>query len=344
MALKLAKSFSIWLILILCACACTSNTASRTYDIPSATKKFEEWMSRHERDYKDVSEKAKRLKIFLENLQFIEEFNGAANRTYKVGLNKFSDLTNEEFVAAYTGYKLPSSTTRNSSQVNSFKYQGSNSIPESVDWVKKGAVNPIKNQGRCGSCWSFSVVAAVEAITQITTGVLPSLSEQQLIDCATNGNQGCQGGWMDYGFEYIINNNGISSETNYPYVGVDGTCDVQASSVAEAKISDHTDVPSNEDDMLKAVAMQPVSAALDASGDVFKNYVGGVFTGPCEADLNHAVTVVGYGTDTDGTKYWLIRNSWDVSWGESGYMRLQRDSGVEGGLCGIASKVSYPVA
>lgn len=344
MALKLAKSFSIWLILILCACACTSNTASRAYDIPSATKKFEEWMSRHGRDYKDVSEKAKRLKIFLENLQFVGEFNGAANRTYKVGLNKFSDLTNEEFVAAYTGYKLPSSTTRNSSQVNSFKYQGSNSIPESIDWVKKGAVNPIKDQRRCGSCWSFSVVAAVEAITQITTGVLPNLSEQQLIDCATDGNQGCEGGWMDNGFEYIINNNGISSQANYPYVGVDGTCDAQASSVAEAKISDHTDVPSNEDDMLKAVAMQPVSAALDASGDVFKNYAGGVFTGPCEANLNHAVTVVGYGTDTDGTKYWLIRNSWDVSWGESGYMRLQRDSGVEGGLCGVASKVSYPVA
>ncbi|KAK2632901.1 hypothetical protein EUGRSUZ_L00916 [Eucalyptus grandis] len=336
MALKLAKSFSIWLILILCACACTSNTASRAYDIPSATKKFEEWMSRHGRDYKDVSEKAKRLKIFLENLQFVEEFNGAANRTYKVGLNKFSDLTNEEFVAAYTGYKLPSSTTRNSSQVNSFKYQGSNSIPESVDWVKKGAVNPIKNQGRCKSCWSFSAVAAVEAITQITTGVLPNLSEQQLIDCATDGNQGCQGGWTDNGFD---------SETNYPYVGVDeGTCDVQASSVTEAKISDYRDVPPNEDDMLKAVAMQPVSVALDSRGAAFQYYAGDVFTGPCGTDLNHAVTVVGYGTDTDGMKYWLIRNSWNVSWGESGYMRIQRDSGVEGGLCGIASKVSYPVA
>ncbi|XP_039169657.1 zingipain-2-like [Eucalyptus grandis] len=216
--------------------------------------------------------------------------------------------------------------------------------PESVDWVKQGAVNPIKNQGQCGSCWSFSVVAAVEAITQITTGVLPNLSEQQLIDCATDGNQGCQGGWMDNGFEYIINNNGISSETNYPYVGVDSTCDVQASSVAEAKISEYRDVPPNEDDMLKAVAMQPVSVALDSSGAAFQNYAGGVFTGPCGTDLDHAVTVVGYGTDTDGMKYWLIRNSWDVSWGESGYMRIQRDSGVEGGLCGIASKVSYPVA
>ncbi|KAF7849059.1 hypothetical protein BT93_L1286 [Corymbia citriodora subsp. variegata] len=345
MAFKLAQNFSIWLILVLCTFACASNAASRAFDIPSATKKFEEWMSRHGRDYKDVAEKAKRLKIFSENLRFIEEFNGAANRTYKVGLNKFSDLTNEEFVAAYTGYKLPSSSTRrNSSQVNSFKYQGSDSIPESVDWVKKGAVNPIKNQERCGSCWSFSVVAAVEAITQITSGVLPNLSEQQLIDCATNGNQGCRGGWMDNGFEYIINNHGINSESNYPYVGVDGTCNMQASSVAKAKISDYRDVSPNEDDMLKAVVMQPVSVALDSSGAAFQNYAGGVFIGPCGTNLNHAVTVVGYGTDTDGTKYWLIRNSWDVSWGESGYMRIQRDSGVEGGLCGIASKVSYPIA
>ncbi|XP_056166986.1 zingipain-1-like [Syzygium oleosum] len=344
MPFKLAKNFSIWLILVLCACACTSDAASRAYNIPSATKKFEEWMTRHGRDYKDVAEKAKRMKIFIENLRFVEEFNRAANRTYKVGLNKFSDLTDEEFVATYTGYKSPSSTRRNSSQVHSFEYQGLNNIPESVDWVKKGAVNPIKNQGRCGSCWSFSVVATVEAITQITSGVLLNLSEQQLIDCATDGNQGCQGGWMDNGFEYIISNKGISSTSNYPYVGVDGTCDVQAESVAEAKISDYRDVPPNEDDMLKAVAMQPVSVALDSSGPAFKNYKGGVFTGPCNNNLDHAVTVVGYGTDDGGIEYWLVRNSWDVLWGENGYMRIQRNSGVEGGLCGIASKVSYPVA
>ncbi|KAF8026352.1 hypothetical protein BT93_F2980 [Corymbia citriodora subsp. variegata] len=163
MAFKLAKNFSAWLILVLCACACASNAASRAYDIPSTTQKFEEWMSRHGRHYKDVAEKAKRLKIFAENLRFVEEFNRAANRSYTVGLNHFSDLTNDEFAAAHTGF------------------EGSGGIPDSVDWVKKG------------SDWAFSVVAAVEAITQ------------QLIDCATDGNRGCQGGWMDNGFEYIIN-------------------------------------------------------------------------------------------------------------------------------------------
>ncbi|KAI3414797.1 uncharacterized protein J3R85_015835 [Psidium guajava] len=344
MASKLAKNLSICLIVVLCACACALGAAaSRAYDVPSVTKKFDEWMSRHGHDYKDVAEKAKRLKIFQENLRLIEEFNGAANRTYKLGLNKYSDLTNEEFVAAFTGYRLPPSTRRNSSQVRSFQDQGLSSIPESVNWVEKGAVNPIKYQGQCGSCWSFSVVAAVEAITQITTGELLNLSEQQLIDCATNGNYGCRGGWMDNGFQYIIDNQGISSTSDYPYTGVDGTCDNQASSIVKAKISSYTDVNPSEDDMLAAVATQPVSVALDASGYEFQHYGGGVFSGPCGDNLDHAVTVVGYGAE-DGTKYWLIRNSWDVSWGEQGYMKLQRDAGVEGGLCGIASKVSYPSA
>ncbi|XP_030465510.2 macrodontain-1-like [Syzygium oleosum] len=344
MAFKLAKNFSIWFILVFCACASTSDSASLADDIPSSTKKFEEWMTGHGRDYKDVAEKVKRFQIFLENLKFVEEFKRTANRTYKVGLNKFSDLTNEEFRATYAGYKSPSSTRSNSSQVHSFEYQGLNSIPERVNWVEQGAVNPIKLQGPCGSSWAFSVVATVEAITKIKSGMLPNLSVQQLLDCATNGgNWGCHGGLMDNGFKYIIENEGISSTSNYPYTGVDGTCDKQAASVVEAIISAYRDVPAKEDDMLKAVAMQPVSVALDSSGPAFQNYAGGVFNGPCDANLDHAVTVVGYGTDEEGTKYWLVRNSWDAPWGESGYMRIQRDSGVEGGLCGIALKVSYPI-
>ena len=172
MPFKLAKNFSIWLILVLSACACTTDAASRAYNIPSATKKFEEWMTRHGRDYNDVAEKAKRLKIFLENLRFVEEFIGAANRTYKVGLNKFSDLTNEEFRATYTGYKSPLSTRSNYSQVHSFEYQGLNDIPESVDWVKQGAVNPIKNQGQCGKKFTANYCSLSRDMRAITLPIV----------------------------------------------------------------------------------------------------------------------------------------------------------------------------
>ncbi|KAI3414815.1 uncharacterized protein J3R85_015855, partial [Psidium guajava] len=187
------------------------------------------------------------------------------------------------------------------------------------------------------SCWSYSAAAAVESITAIKTGVIPNLSEQQLIDCATNGgNHGCEGGYMDDAFEYIVQNQGISSEDTYPYVGIDSTCDTQAASIAATQISGYEDVPVSEDEILKAVAMQPVSISVDMNSDGFQNYVEGIFEGPCGANLNHAVVIVGYGTTADGVDYWLIKNSWGVMWGEEGYMRILRNSGIQGGLCGLA--------
>lgn len=149
---------------------------------------------------------------------------------------------------------------------------------------------------------------------------------------------------MDNAFEYIVQNHGISSEDTYTYVGINGTCDMKAASIAAAQISGYEDIPVSEDEILKAVAMQPVSIALDASSNKFQTYAGGVFDGPCGANLTHAVVIVGYGTTTDGVDYWLLKNSWNVTWGEEGYMRILRNSGIQGGLCGLALKASYPVA
>ncbi|CAM8985871.1 unnamed protein product [Rhodiola kirilowii] len=306
-------------------------------------QRHEEWMAQHGREYSDTVEKEKRFKIFKANVEHIELFNSAAGRSYRLSINEFADLTNEEFRNARNGYRGFSSGYKSPNSM-SFKYENATAVPLSMDWRQQGAVTPVKNQGTCGCCWAFSAVAAVEGINQLSTGKLVSLSEQELVDCDST-DQGCGGGLMDNAFDFI-QQNGLTTETNYPYQGVAGTCITnQESSNAAASITGHEDVPANsESSLLKAVANQPVSVAIDASGQDFQFYSGGVYAGPCGTSLDHGVTAVGYGTSDDGAKFWLVKNSWGSSWGEEGYIRMQRDVDAEEGLCGIAMKASYPTA
>ncbi|KAI4296902.1 hypothetical protein L6164_036822 [Bauhinia variegata] len=299
-------------------------------------------MAEHGRTYANDAEKEKRFKIFIENLKFIENFNNAGNNSYKMGLNMYSDLTPEEFISSHTGLRVPS--LPKSSKVATLRPLNLDDVPASMNWTKEGAVTPIRNQGQCGSCWAFAAAAAVEGITQIKTGKLIPLSEQQLVDCSTNGgNDGCKGGWPDNAFQYIIDNNGLANETGYPYRnGANGTCRGSLVSAA-ARISGYKRVPANnEGQLLQAVAMQPVSVNIGVHEDFIK-YERGIFKGRCNETLNHIVTIVGYGTDDGGAKYWLIKNSWGQSWGEGGYGRMLRDSGSPEGLCGIAMEASYPI-
>ncbi|XP_058756251.1 senescence-specific cysteine protease SAG39-like [Vicia villosa] len=344
MAAKTHLYLSIALLLF-CFGLLTIQVTSRTLGDNPMYERHQNWMSYYGKAYKDSQERESRLKIFAANVNYIEASNNAdSNKSYKLGINQFADLTNEEFTTSRNKFKghMCSSITRTST----FKYENASAVPSTVDWRKKGAVTPVKNQGQCGCCWAFSAVAATEGIHQLSTGKLVSLSEQELVDCNTKGvDQGCEGGLMDDAFKFIIQNHGLTTEAQYPYQGVDGTCSANQASTQAATITGYEDVPANNEQALqKAVANQPISVAIDASGSDFQFYKSGVFTGSCGTELDHGVTAVGYGVDSDGTKYWLVKNSWGTDWGEEGYIRMQMGVDAAEGLCGIAMQASYPTA
>nr|AAB37233.1 cysteine proteinase [Phalaenopsis sp. SM9108] len=308
---------------------------------------YERWRSHHTVS-RDLDEKQKRFNVFKENPRYIHDFNKRKDIPYKLRLNKFADLTNHEFRSTYAGSRINHHRSlrgsRRGGATNSFMYQSldSRSLPASIDWRQKGAVTAVKDQGQCGSCWAFSTVAAVEGINQIKTKKLLSLSEQELIDCDTDENNGCNGGLMDYAFDFIKKNGGISSEAEYPYAAEDSYCATEKKSHV-VSIDGHEDVPANdEDSLLKAVANQPVSIAIEASGYDFQFYSEGVFTGRSGTELDHGVAIVGYGKTQQGTKYWIVRNSWGAEWGEKGYIRISAASDSKR-LCGLAMEASYPI-
>ncbi|KAF9606692.1 hypothetical protein IFM89_027736 [Coptis chinensis] len=185
--------FSNILLIILSLWACQA--ASRTLNEASMLERYEQWMVQYGRVYNDATEKETRFEIFKENVKRIESLNTVGNRTYMLSVNGYENVT---------------------------------AVPSSMDWRKKGAVTPIKDQGQCGSCWAFSAVAAMEGATQLKTGKLISLSEQELVDCDTKGvDQGCEGGEMDDAFLFVQRNKGIASETTYPYTAADNTCNTK---------------------------------------------------------------------------------------------------------------------
>ncbi|KAK3446130.1 hypothetical protein EUGRSUZ_A01887 [Eucalyptus grandis] len=303
--------------------------------------RYESWLARYNRTYKSRAERLLRFQIYQANVLYVDFINRLP-LPFKLTDNGFADMTNVEFKATYLGFHRR--TNRRTDMETNVTDETDGDMPESFDWRKEGAVTPVKDQGQCGSCWAFSAVAAVEGLNQIKTGKLVSLSEQELMDCDVGKhNQGCSGGEMDTAFSFIQRNGGITSESDYPYRGRDGSCDAAMLRSHAATISGYGDVPPNDERSLQAaVARQPISVAIDAGGLEFQLYSRGIFTGICGYDLNHGVAAVGYGSE-GSRNYWIVKNSWGRDWGEDGYVRMLKGAPDRRGVCGIAMDASYPV-
>jgi cathepsin L len=315
--------------------------SARQLDEKHYQKLFTNFVGKYNKEY-EHDQFFLRYNIFKANYDLIHQHNSKANASYTMALNQFADMTAAEFKAKMTGYKpIDRSYLRSQNQKHNLhaKYVAAGS---SVDWRAKGAVTPVKNQGQCGSCWAFSTTGSTEGAVFLKTGVLTSLSEQQLVDCSTaQGNQGCNGGLMDQGFQYIISNKGLCTEASYPYTAADGSCNA-ANCQDVSPISSFTDVtPNDENALLQAVSHQPVSIAIEADQPAFQFYSTGVLDdASCGTTLDHGVLIVGYGTDAASSKdYWIVKNSWGASWGEAGYIRMVRNKNQ----CGLATDPSYPV-
>lgn len=264
-----------------------------------------------------------------------------------MALNQFSDLTSAEFGAFTNGVVR--------SQSNLIPVRATRTPREKkgdVDWVKRGAVTPAKNQGStCGDCWAFSTTGALEGAHFIATNKLVSLSEQELLDCAnqTYGNQGCVGGRFFQAAKYV-KQHGLCNETSYPYKGVQGTCKVDSIG-CKSLVTGPTSVsfgPSHsESELFDVLVKEPVSIVIEADQKCFQFYKEGILTYkecPCGqgGNLDHAVLLVGTG-EVLGVGYWTVKNSWGETWGEKGFVRLERNVGSQGeGMCLLTLDASYP--
>jgi len=298
---------------------------------------FSAWMQKHNKAYSS-SEFQARYNIFKGNMDYVRDWNSQNTETI-LGLTVMADLTNEEYQRIFLGTKI---TVESVPKPQSAEVM--DTYNATVDWRGKGAVTAIKNQGQCGSCWSFSTTGSTEGAHFLKTGNLVSLSEQNLVDCSGSyGNQGCDGGLMDQAFQYIIANKGIDTEASYPYKAVQGTCAYNAANSA-ATLSSYQDVTTGDENALAvAVQQQPVSVAIDASHISFQLYHSGIYHSIlCSTTkLDHGVLAVGFGTDTDSKRnYWIVKNSWGTSWGQEGYIYMSKDRDNN---CGIATSASYPI-
>jgi len=317
----------------------------------ASQEEWEAWKEEYGREYQDVEEESYRYSIFERNLLLINNHNADYDNglvTFTLGMNQFGDMHTMEIQSILLGFKQEDPSVNENRPI--LKADKQENLPEEVDWRPSGAVTPVKDQAMCGSCWAFSATGSLEGQHYLKTNKSVSLSEQNLVDCSKKeGNMGCFGGLMDNAFKYIKINNGIDTEESYPYTARNGKCKFNPDNVG-ATVTGFVDIKHGSEEALeKAVAtVGPISVGIDAHLPTFHFYKKGVYhdTACSSVHLDHGVLAVGYGVDNstmtngDGKKYWLVKNSWNTSWGDEGYIKMAKDAG---NACGIASQASYPL-
>ena len=322
---------------------------------PSLVDNFIEWTRAYKMQYTSLEHYNLVYNKWADNNAFITKIN-SQNHSYKLGHNQFSGMNLDEYKQFFLTIDKPKYAN---TQYANISVVDTLVLPTEVNWTKAGGVTPVKDQGYCGSCWSFSATGALEGAYFNKYGKLDSFSEQQLVDCDNlkNGGKdhGCNGGLMDNAFTWISKNGGLCNEFNYPYTsgitGVPGTCSKNCPLVFGSQIASFIDVKPNSDiDMETALYKQPISIAIDAESREFQLYLSGVFTAACGTNLDHGVLATGYGS-LGGINYYSVKNSWSTSWGQSGYILLGKGNEPNtnkpynsgSGQCGILMEGSYPV-
>ena len=299
-------------------------------------KKFQRFINKYNKKYSSINEYLARFNVFRQNLI---ELASNGPQSFETGVTKFSDLTRQEFAKTYLNLNFNANALINLKPVHA---KVSNAAPDAFDWRDKGVVAPVKDQGTCGSCWSFATTANLEGLYAQNKGVVKTFSEQYLVDCDTE-DSGCNGGLMELAFEWLaVNDGGVMLDTDYPYTGKKGTCKQDSSKFVDMKVTGYvklgdtgeTFAPVDEDEVKEFLfETGPLAVALNANTLQF--YTGGIVDSSswiCSTSgINHAVTLVGYGVDSSKGNYWIVKNSWGKSWGENGYFRIARGKST----CGI---------